>query len=125
MSQLSQQQKVLTIMCQGTADQWYHPYDFMQPSLGTLFVGYEASARLSELAKGYPEMIESQRSGKYMKRRIRRDTVKQWLPRLPRDLQQVFNNIPRPTPTPVIEPLKQPEQTALIDVEPTRKPIYI
>jgi len=49
---------------------WWLPQDFMRPELGELFVGYEASARLSELAKLYPEKIESKRQGKYMARRL-------------------------------------------------------
>mgnify|MGYP007083469130 CR=1 FL=1 len=48
---------------------WYYPPDFMQNN--HCFVGYEASARLSELAKKYPDEIESDRRGKYIYRRVR------------------------------------------------------
>lgn len=55
---------------------WFYPFDFMQSSLGPLFVGYEASARLSELARQYPDVVESERDGKYLKRRINLEALK-------------------------------------------------
>ncbi len=50
---------------------WFYPPDFMEESLRNLFVGYEASARFSELAKEYPDLIESRRRGKYFERRLK------------------------------------------------------
>jgi len=55
---------------------------------GEYFVGYEASARLSELAHDYPEMIETKQDGKYKVRRIKTENVDQWLPLLPREIRQ-------------------------------------
>ena len=49
--------------------EWFLPHHFMQTTLGDHFVGYEASARLSELAKRF-KWIVSERDGKYMKRKI-------------------------------------------------------
>lgn len=46
---------------------WFLPQDFMRGPEN--FVGYEASARLSELAKEYPDDIESEREGRQIKRR--------------------------------------------------------
>lgn len=58
--------------------QWWYPPDFMPPTLELShphFIGYEASARLSELAKDHPGLIESRRKGKYTERRIRMEAV--------------------------------------------------
>lgn len=70
LSELSQQQKIMYVLVRDDSGRWFFPYDFMKSDMGDLFVGYEASARLSELGKEYPEIIESQRDGKYIKRRI-------------------------------------------------------
>lgn len=90
-SKFSQHQKILTVMARGEPDKWYFPYDFMRDDLGDLFVGYEASARLSELAHDYPEMMESRRDGKYFKRRLRMATMSEWLGLLPKDLRYVLH----------------------------------
>lgn len=66
---MTQRQKILTVMSRNVG-KWFLPHDFMKSSLGELFVGYEASARLSELARDYPDMVESERDGKYIKRRL-------------------------------------------------------
>lgn len=56
--------------------------DFMQPNMGDLFVGYEASARLSELGL-HTYMIESRREGKYMARRFRFENIEEVLRKSP------------------------------------------
>lgn len=81
----TQQQKIVATMCKNHNKEWWLPQDFMQP--GELFVGYESSARLSELQKENPEMFESVRAGKHMKRRLRFETGKQWYPNISADLQ--------------------------------------
>lgn len=68
----TQHQKILELMA-GDPKRWWLASDFMQPGLGELFVGYEASARLSELAKLYPDKIESQQQGKYIARRLKQE----------------------------------------------------
>lgn len=92
MSKKTQEKKILTIMCQHPEVKWWFPYDFMKPELGDNFVGYEASARLSELATNYPDMVESERDGKYIKRRIRFETGKDWFWTLPKELRAVIKN---------------------------------
>ena len=62
---------------------WWYAKDFMQPDLGECFVGYEATARLSELAQEYPLMIESQKDGRFMKRRFRFEAVHEFYDDLP------------------------------------------
>ena len=62
---MTQQEKILKQM-ETEPDRWWLPQDFMQG--GQYFVGYEASARLSELAKA--GLVESKRQGKYMARKL-------------------------------------------------------
>ena len=79
--ELTQHQKIVATMCKNSQKEWWLPQDFMQP--GDFFVGYEASARLSELQSEYPQMFESVRAGKYMKRRIKFEEGKQWYTTVP------------------------------------------
>jgi len=74
---LTQQQKIVAEMCSNPDKKWWLPQDFMQG--GKFFVGYEASARMSELQSENPDMFESQRNGKYMERRIKFETIDEWL----------------------------------------------
>ncbi len=82
---LTQHQSIVAMMCKNHNKEWWLPQDFMQP--GEFFVGYEASARLSELQRENPTMFESQRAGKYMKRKINFDTGKEWYPNISKELQ--------------------------------------
>ncbi len=84
---MTQYQKIIFKMLHGPKDKWWLPHEFMR---GDYFVGYEASARLSELAADYPEMIETKQDGKYKARRIKTDAVDFWLPQLPRDLREAI-----------------------------------
>ena len=100
--ELSQHQKILMHICHNRQQEWFLPFHFMGDTMGDLFVGYEASARLSELAKDYPDMMDSQREGKYIRRRVRFESIDQWLHLLSKDLRYVFHragltkNVPRP-----------------------------
>ncbi|WP_438980263.1 hypothetical protein [Polynucleobacter sp.] len=86
---LTQNQKILTLMCRGSKDRWFFPYDHMRPELGELFVGYVVQSRLTELQRDYPQMFEKEVDGKYTKRRLNRDDIHIWFPTLPKDLRQV------------------------------------
>ena len=79
-------------MLRNSEKTWWLPQDFMQPNLGELFVGYEASARLSELAKLYPEMIVSQRQCKFMARSLDLNAYNWFRNKLPNDLAIIFEN---------------------------------
>lgn len=72
-------------------NKWWFPQDFMR-SGADLFVGYEASARLSEVASLYPEMIESRREGKYVVRRMRIENLNNFIATLPKELRDMFDN---------------------------------
>lgn len=64
---MKQVEKIIKVM-QTQPERWWLPQDFMQPGLGELFVGYEASARLSEMAR--KGLVESRREGKYIARKL-------------------------------------------------------
>ena len=80
---MTQQDKILKKMLSYPSQRWWVPQNFMESS--QYFVGYEASARLSELAKQYPELIESERQGKYLARRICFEKVN-WIELLPENI---------------------------------------
>lgn len=86
---LTQQQKIVAKMAKYTARIWWLPPDFMRND-PEFFVGYEASARLSELQADYPTAFESQKDGKYLARRMCFETMDQWLPTMPKDMQAVI-----------------------------------
>ena len=69
---LTQQEKIIATMIAFYPNKiWFFAPDFIQPQSNEFFVGYEASARLSELAKEYPDLIETRRRGKFSDRRLR------------------------------------------------------
>jgi len=61
----------------------------MKTQLGEFFVGYEASARLSELQRENPSIFESRREGKFIERRICLEDGKQWYENAPKDIKQM------------------------------------
>ena len=63
---MKQRELILSVMREHEG-KWFLPQDFMRNQ--QWFVGYEASARMSELAKEYPRNIESVREGRQIKRR--------------------------------------------------------
>lgn len=89
MAQLTQHQKIVAIMCRDKSKRWWKSHEVMNAGEADLFIGYEVTARFSELASDYPDMLESKREGKYVIRRMRFETGKQWYYDLPKDLKQV------------------------------------
>lgn len=63
---MSQSKVILTVL-QENKGKWFLPQDFMRNK--KTFVGYEASARMSELAKKYTENIQSRLNGRQLERR--------------------------------------------------------
>lgn len=95
---MGQHEKIITLMCKLMYQKtWFLPQDFMQPSLGDLFVGYEAGARISELGSSYPELIESKPDGKYKTRRLRTENMEAALPTLPKNLRDIVEHYYRTT----------------------------
>lgn len=70
----TQQEKVLTMMLRNRNKEWWYAYDFIGDVNG-IFVGHRAPARISELARMYPEMIETQREGRLHKYRFRFENI--------------------------------------------------
>lgn len=87
---MKQSEKIITLMSGNRRRKWWFPPHFMQDSLGDLFVGYEASARFSELARDYPDMFQSTKLDKYLYRRIRWEDMNGWLPTLPANLRDII-----------------------------------
>lgn len=84
MNPQTQYEKILTLMIKSRGQkEWFYPFDFMKPDLGELFVGYEASARLSELTKKHPLLFEAKREGKYIIRRFKFEDTYLMLQMLP------------------------------------------
>lgn len=75
---LTQQQKIVATMCKRPDKQWWLAVDFMQPGMGDLAVGYEATARLTELVNENPEMFEVQRQGRFRAVRLKFEAGKEW-----------------------------------------------
>ncbi len=94
--ELTQYEKIIHTMLSVDKEKvggWFYPPDFMPPTISIShphFVGYEASARFSELAKKYPEMIESRRDGKYFYRRIKVENIGNFFPTIPESFKQIF-----------------------------------
>lgn len=88
---MKQAEKIFALMCHNrNKKEWWYPPDFMRENLGQFFVGYEASARLSELASKYPAMVETAKGkGKYACRRIRWEDRDKWIHDLPNNLREI------------------------------------
>lgn len=103
MSSLSQQQKIVAIMCiEAGRKKWWKAHELI--NYGTeeqgLFVGYEAGPRLSELTKQYPEIFDTKQEGKYLMRRMRFETGKKWYATAPPEIKAMVKryytaNIPQ------------------------------
>lgn len=86
---MTQHSNILATMIRSDAKKWWLPMDFMRPGMEN-FVGYEASARLSELGKLYPDMIESRRAGKFVERRISWENMATFWPKIPAEFRAIF-----------------------------------
>jgi hypothetical protein len=93
---MTQHEKLIVSMAKDNTGRWFYPYDFMGGNTTDLFVGYEASARLSELAKLYPLMIETKTDGKYKVRRIDFTKMYQWQDSVPKDVKRLIDEYHTP-----------------------------
>lgn len=84
---LTQQQKIVAFMCVHYTKSWWLAKDFMQPDMGDLYVGYEATARLAELVKDNPAIFETKRDGRFRAVRIRFEHGRQWYKDAPAPIQ--------------------------------------
>lgn len=90
---MSQYEKILKIMLGDPRKEYWLPTDFMDNDLGALFVGYEASARLSELRKDFPVMFHGKRNGKYVATALNWELIRNgnYIKFLSPELRQVIN----------------------------------
>lgn len=96
----SQHQKILARMCIEPS-RWYLPMEFMQS--GDLFVGYEASARLSELRRECPQMLQVRKEGKYLATKLDMENIANWWQMIPKDYRQVIYKYTGYTPYRIVE----------------------
>ena len=87
---LTQKQKILAIMCK-EPNRWFFPYEFMQPNLGAMFVGYEAPTRIAEMHASYPDMFEKRWEDKYLQRRLNVNGFSSWYETLKPDLKDIVD----------------------------------
>jgi len=91
---MSQHEKILKIMLSHPDKTYWLPSDFMKPELiGDLFIGYEASARLSELRSNHPEVFRGLRDGKYIATSLNWEFIRNgnYKMFLPAELRQIIN----------------------------------
>lgn len=88
---LSQRQKIVAIMCiNADTKKWWKAHELINyTDHPDLFVGYEAGPRLSELTKEYPEIFETKPEGKFLLRRMKFETGKEWYNNAPKDIKVV------------------------------------
>lgn len=77
-------------MCR-ESNKWFYPYEFMNPELGSLYVGYKAPTRIAEMHKKYPRLFETRSEDKYVQRRLNTKQRNQWYEYLDKELQDVVD----------------------------------
>lgn len=87
--ELTQHEKILVVMLRGISERlvlnWWRASDFQKEQFG-IFVGYEATARMSELAKKYPFAFELRQNGRFREMRFRSENARQIYNQLPHEL---------------------------------------
>lgn len=90
----TQIEKIITLMIRRkNVQEWFYAPDFQRPDLTEdTYVGYEASARMSDLMREYPEMVEWKREGKYRYIRFRFENIQNIMSSLnvPRELKDLI-----------------------------------
>ena len=86
---LTQHEKVLVIMFRNYKDtgqaNWWRASHFQHEHYG-IFIGYEATARMSELYKKYPFMWESRTNERFRELKFRFDQANEIYRQLPHEL---------------------------------------
>lgn len=68
METLTTYNRIVAAMLANKDKEWWYATDFMQPKCNfdsPFYVGYEASARMSQMMHNYPFMFEVAKDGKY------------------------------------------------------------
>lgn len=90
---LNNHEKIVAIMANNRDREWWFVKDIINAGEGTdnWYVGYEASARMAELAKKFPDMFETRDDGKYKKRRVRWEAMSEWFEELPTSYRHIIH----------------------------------
>lgn len=87
--ELSQYEKILVIMfrlyAQTGSSKFFRASDFQKEMFG-IFVGYEATARMSELVGKYPKAFETRMNGRFREIKFRFEFAKEIYNYFPMDL---------------------------------------
>src|SRR5690606_22353237 len=89
--ELSQYEKIFVIMLKSyngdntLVSRWWRASNFQQDHFG-IFVGYEATARMSELLKKYPFAFEVRQNGRFREMRFKIENAREIYYQLPNDL---------------------------------------
>jgi hypothetical protein len=94
-TKLTSHQKIVAIMANNKDQEWFFAKDIINQGEGNYYVGYEATARMSELVRKFPNMFESQGVGKYIKRRIRWEELTLWFSDLPTEYRHIIHKAGR------------------------------
>lgn len=71
---MRQVEKLVAYMKSRPDKEWFYAPDFQQPNMPPeYFVGYEASARMSDLVRQSPHLVDVKKDGKYRYIRLKRD----------------------------------------------------
>ena len=71
---------------------WFRASDLQGGSNPRFYVGYEATARISELVRDIPAMFENRRDGRFMERRVRYEAINEWWSLLPSTMKVLFED---------------------------------
>lgn len=70
MSKRTQCETIIQAMLDHPEKEWWYASDFQK---GQYFVGYEASARMSDVARLYPKMVEVGRDGRFRTLKLKQE----------------------------------------------------
>jgi len=88
MSKSSQVEKIIKYMAKHPTKQWWYAPDFQARGMEeAYYVGYEASARMSDIMRMYPTIINIKREGKY--RYIQLRPIKEWSTTIPESIRKM------------------------------------
>lgn len=101
---MTARQKIFTHMLRDRSGHYYYAKEFMHPTMDfshQCYVGYEATARLSEITQELPDVFERIKDGRFKAQRINFHTSHLWLKELPEDLYQIALRELKPAAPPV------------------------
>jgi hypothetical protein len=86
MGKQTQQDTIIKAMLMNKQKKWWSAKDFQQMNTPH-FVGYEATARMSEVINNYPQLVERGRDGRFRTLRIKWEDIDLWISTLPKTIK--------------------------------------